>query len=204
MLTKSVPMRIKNSESWQVSLDFPEELQFASYIAQQEGFTLEEGGDAKSPAEIEWRGWWERLINHLPAKQEAMHQGIDPRTVTEFDPPAFTSLEAIPGLQTICKKHWPMFHQHWGTVGGQKMPNVEKLLEQLRRVPLDQIVKECLKEAGKTGSDPFNLRVDFVQWPARYVYQVSDQHVILGAQFVESEHINELTMILKTTICPLV
>jgi hypothetical protein len=197
-------MKIKNSESWRVSLDFPEELQFASYIAQREGFTLEDEGDAKSPAEIEWRSWWDRLVSYLPAKQEAMRQGIDPRTVTEFDPPAFTSLEAIPGLQTICKKHWPMFHQHWGTVGGQKMPNMEKLLEQLQRVRLDQIVKECLKEVGKTRSNPFNLCVDFVQCLARYQHRASDQHVILGAQFVEPEYTDELTMILKTTICLLV
>ena len=197
-------MKLKNSESWQVFLDFPEELQFASYIAQWEDFTLGEGGDAKSPAEIEWRGWWERLISHLPAKQEAMRQGIDPRTVTEFDPPAFNSLEAISGLQTICRKHWLAFHQHWGTIGGQKMPNVEKLLEQLRRVPINQIVKEYVKEAGKTRSNPFNLRVDFVHWPARYLHRASDQHVILGAQFVEPEHTDELTTILKTTICPLV
>lgn len=84
------------------------------------------------------------------------------------------------------------------------MPHIEKLLEQLRRVPLDQIVKECLKEVGKTKSNPFNLRVDFVQWPPRYLYRASDQHVVLGAQFVESEHTDELTTILKTTICPLV
>jgi hypothetical protein len=62
-------MKIKNSESWQVSLDFPEELQFASYIAQRENLTMGERGDAKSPAEIEWQDWWERLISHLPAKQ---------------------------------------------------------------------------------------------------------------------------------------
>jgi hypothetical protein len=92
-------MKLKNSASWQASLDFPEEIQFASYIGQQEDFTLEVEGDAKSPAEIEWRSWWERLISHLPAKQEAMQQGNDPRTVTEFDPPAFNTLEAIPGLQ---------------------------------------------------------------------------------------------------------
>jgi hypothetical protein len=197
-------MKLKNSASWQVSLDFPEELQFASYIAQREGFTLEEGGDAKSPAETEWQAWWERLINQLPAKQEAMQQGIDPRTVTEFDPPAFNTLEAIPGLQTLCRKHWLAFHPYWGTVGGQRMPHIEKLLEQLRRVPLDQIVKECLREVGKTKSNPFNLRVDFVRWPARYLYRVSDQHVILGAQFAEPEHSDELITILKTTIRPLV
>lgn len=197
-------MKLKNSESWQGSLDFPEELQFASYIAQQEGFAMEDGGDAKSPAEIEWRSWWERLINQLPAKQEAMRQGIDPRTVTEFDPPAFTSLEAIPGLQTLCRKHWLAFNQYWGTVGGQKMPNVEKLLKQLQRVRLDQIVKECMKEVGKTRSNPFSLRVDFVQWPAQYLHRASDHHVILGAQFVEPEYTDELTAILKTTICPLV
>jgi hypothetical protein len=197
-------MKLKNSASWQVSLDFPEELQFASYIAQREGFTLEEGGDAKSPAETEWQAWWERLINQLPAKQEAMQQGNDPRTVTEFDPPAFNTLEAIPGLQTLCRKHWLAFHPYWGTVGGQRMPHIEKLLEQLRRVPLDQIVKECLREVGKTKSNPFNLRVDFVRWPARYLYRVSDQHVILGAQFAEPEHSDELITILKTTIRPLV
>lgn len=197
-------MKMKNSASWRASLDFPEELQFASYVAQQEGFTLEEGGDAKSQAEIEWRSWWERLISRLPAKQEAMQQGIDPRAVTAFDPPAFNSLEAIPGLQTLCRKHWLAFHQYWGTVRGQRMPHIEKLLEQLRRVALDQIVKECLREAGRTKSNPFNLRVDFVQWPVRYLHRASDQHVILGAQFVEPEHIDELTTILKTTICPLV
>jgi hypothetical protein len=193
-----------SSESWQASLDFPEELQFASYIAQQEGFTLGEGGHAKSPVEIEWRDWWERLINHLPVKQEAKQQGIDPRAVTEFDPPAFTSLEAIPGLQTLCRKHWLAFRQYWGTVGEHRMPHIEKLLEQLRRVPLDQIVKECMKEVGKTGSNPFNLRVDFVMWPARYLHRASDQHMVLGAQFVEHEHIDGLITILKTTICSLV
>jgi hypothetical protein len=200
----NVTVKLKNSESWHVSLDFPEELQFASYIAQREDFTLGEEGGAKSPAEIEWRSWWDRLVSHLPAKQEAMRQGIDPRTVTEFDPPAFNSLEAMPGLQTICEKHWPMFHQHWGTVGGQMTPNMEKLLKQLQRVRLDQIVKECMREVGKTKSNPFKLRVDFVQWPARYLYRASGQHVVLGAQFVEPEHIDELTTILKTTICLLV
>jgi hypothetical protein len=192
-----------SSESWQASLDFPEELQFASYIAQQEGFTLGEGGHAKSPVEIEWRDWWERLINHLPVKQEAMQQGIDPRAVTEFAPPAFTSLEAIPGLQMLRRKHWLAFHQYWGTVEEHRTPYIAKLLEQLQRVPLDQIVKECMKEVGKTKSNPFNLRVDFVQWPVRYLYRASDQHLILGAQFIEPEHIDELTTILKATICPL-
>jgi hypothetical protein len=90
-------MKLKNSESWRIFLDFPEELQFASYIAQREGFTLEDGVDAKSPAEIEWRDWWEYLIKHLPAEQEAMQQGIDPIVEPEYIDELTTILKT-----TIC------------------------------------------------------------------------------------------------------
>jgi len=197
-------MRLEKTVSWQIAADFPEELQFAGYIAQQADFRLGEVINAQSPAEIEWRAWWDDLINSRLDVSDALSKLVDPRPFLKYDPPNFNIFEKVPALQMLCRQHWFEFDRQWGFVGGKKEPTTKQLIKQINQLRCDKIVKECVKEMGKIDCRPFHLQVDFVLWPKNYQNHVSNQHIILGAQFIQPPYVDELITILRAIICSLV
>ena len=196
-------MRVGHGPSWVLRCDFPEYLQLSGTIAQQEGF--QPGADTRTATlvETQWLMWWESLM--LPPAGFAMLPNqTDPWRRVNYDPPDFTRLAHWPAIQALCRRHYPAFHQHWGTIGGDKDPMTVLLHEQLTRVRVDRIVNACAAAAGKRESAPFDLTVDFVVWPADYERVSSDTYVVLGKQYLEPEQVESLRELLRSSIAKLV
>jgi hypothetical protein len=187
-----------------VRCDFPEYLQLSSYIAQQEGFRLDADSPSASAAKAEWRAWWESLFIP-PATHIAIHPDRNnPWLRVNYDPPGFTRLAHWPAVQVLCRQHFPTFHRHWGTVGGEKEPMSRRMSEQLQRVRMERIVKACAAVAGKRESAPFDLTVNFVLWPDDFHRVISDTYLVLGRQFLDVERVVALRAILQEFIARLV
>ncbi|MCL5997163.1 MAG: hypothetical protein M1546_14070 [Chloroflexi bacterium] len=193
-----------NSSPWQLQCGFPEYLQLSGIIAQQEGFRLDGGAPPVSPAEAEWRAWWESLLIPQPENVATTSEWGNPWLRVNYDPPTFTRLARWPAVQALCQRHFPTFHQHWGTVGGDKLPMANQLGEQLRRVRIDKIVKICAATAGKRESAPFKLTVDFVVWPPDYRRIISDTYVVLGKRYLDPAQATTLRGLLQELVARLV
>lgn len=205
------------SQSWELRLDFPAELQFASYIGQQTGFSFEEETQPASSAEAEWRTWWTQLPGWTFDAQlaEALRKepNTDPfslldqaevRAMSGYMPPDFPDLADRPDLQALCRQHWPTFNAVWESLAGEKFALSEQLQTQLQRVRVDKLVKAATRAAAKRQPHPFMLRVDFVRWPAYYQRVMSDQHLVLGANYVDARYAEALRMQLSTYVAKLV
>ncbi|WIG59505.1 MAG: hypothetical protein OJF49_002252 [Ktedonobacterales bacterium] len=212
-------MRRSNAPSWRIACDFPEDLQFAAYIGQQEQFSLASDAPPRDAAERAWRVWWEALPHWLEERdmqaqqmeratppvsaQEQMRQ-IGALYTARYDPPDFASLAATPALRDLCRQHWPVFQMLWSPPGGEKMVLATMLGDQLRNVALNRMVRDCARVAGKRESAPFLLRIDFTRWPADYLRVLSNTHIMLGAGYLAAARMADFAGLLREYVALLV
>jgi len=191
--------------SWRIGYDMPEDLQFAAHIGRAEGFTPPDGRSASSVAvnesETDWRAWWERLlIDNVSLRFERARvamprasffdQARSVNPAETYDPPTFAALDAPATIQTLCRRHYPAF-ERWldrdAPDTNSKRWLVEAQSAASQRLDLNQIVYHCVRAAGKRVSAPFRLRFDVVMWPRDYLRHISDEHAVIGADFLMSE-----------------
>ena len=175
-------MQVAGKPSWQMSFDFPLELQFAAYLGQENGFSAEIQTAQPAQTEREWRAWWDDLPTRRFATMFAMEHWADSRTVSGFAPPDFANLANMPALQALCLAQWPVFQQAWD---GQNQVSASKLRQQTQRIRIQEIVADAAKATGKKGNPLLYFMGDFVIWPDDYLREVSKHHLVFGAQYAE-------------------
>ncbi len=182
-------MQLAGKPSWQMSFDFPEELQFAAYLGRENGFRGDNQAAGSSQSEREWRTWWDDLPTRRFAALFAVQHWADPRTVSGYAPPEFANLANLPALQALCLAQWPAFQQTWA---GEKRLSVNKMNEQLQRIRIQDIVATAAKATGKNGNPVFYFMADFVIWPENHLHVVSRHHMVFGAQYAEPGQVDKL------------
>ncbi len=200
-LSLLLPHEVRSA--WRVGYDMPEALQLAAYIGKAEGYTPPDGAAetaAVTLAEADWRAWWDRLLgDNVGLRIERARAAMPGASFAEqvraahpsdlYDPPLFDALDAPPTIQALCRRHWSAFHEWWDSpLGREKRRLANALRDANQRLSLNQIVYHSVKAAGKRVSASFALSFDIVIWPADYLHPISDQHIILGADYLTSEH----------------
>jgi hypothetical protein len=181
-------VRKADGPSWQVSIDMPYGLQLPAYVGRQEGFAAPAGQDQPpgSPAEADWREWWELAIAHVgdPDYLVAMYA----------NPPEFDGLADRPLLQELCRRHWDGFRED----SKRRKPDLTMHAE-LRGLDVNGIVKGQERRLGRR-VQPFKFRLDFTHWPSGYHRDVTDGHTVLGAGYLEPDRLGDLREIVEARI----
>lgn len=195
-------MRLAGSESWQMTIDIPEILQFAAYVAQREGFA--DTGDGKPPylGQSEWREWWDLLLAQI---REPAGLAVDA--------PDFQSLTAKPRLRELCQRHWAEFIREWSKVKPQL---IQLQMAQLGALKLHDIVRDAERSMHRRAR-PFSLRIDFVcwprydpndqmyrGWPQDYRRLAAEDHLVLGISYLETARLDDLRAIVQMQVARLV
>lgn len=190
-----------------MSVSTPEMLQFAAFIGEQEGFDPFAVDVPASPAEAEWRVWWEELpaleAGHGAAIRRAAQERQripNPSRHVWLDPPEFEHWSDLPALQELCRRHWPAFKDGWDR---EKPLLAEQERRQTEALGLQRMVRDALRQAGKRGAD-FTLVVTFVRWPPGYQRPVDANHLVLGVSYLEPAHLADLRGLLSARIAALV
>lgn len=209
-------LRRVDTSGWLITWDIPEPLQFSAYIGQQQAFSFAEHDPPTTVAEQQWRAWWhalpERLFSYHAQMDDLLRTNADLpplelwRAVSttetfDYDPPDFDSLSDQPALRALCRHHWPDFRHKWEA---EKPAIVELMRRQGRAVREEQIVRACLRATGRPTSAPFFLRLDFVRWPAAYQQRRSDQHVVLGVEYLEASATERLREVIAASVTKLI
>ncbi len=187
-------MQTLDGPKWQVNVDAPMLLQFASYVGEQEGFSPRQtdGRPQASPAEAEWQDWWESVVLD-PTDLEASAALF--ARAPEFEP-----LAAKPLLREICRSRWDGFLKSWRT---GKPTLVERLEAQTGPLAMHEIVRQQERRLGRRSRD-FRWRLCFVWWPESYLRDVSASPTVLGAGYLEPSRLADLRALVHDRIVPLV
>lgn len=185
-------MQIAGTQSWQIAIDVPEKLQFATYNGQHEGFGLIEPAVAATPDELEWRSWWAAMVNGSA--------GGPSRLFDLYDPPGFASLSSRPLVRTLCLRHWAAFKPTWDQT---KRSAIQRMMTGMNEVDIPGIVRICEQRATTPAPHVFTLRLDFVQWADEYARVVSQDHIVLGMGYLEPPRLSTLRDLLAARVAAL-
>ena len=192
-----------NTVPWDIRIDFPDDLQFAVYIAQAQGFAPDTISSTSSALAQEWALWWESLVVGQLAVTEATSNLMDVRAFSHFVPPDFPDLAVAPTLQAVCRATWPQFHQEWGGLHSPELQWVQEIRKTLRVLNVNQLVDECQAALDKAKIEPFRLQIDLLHWPTAYQWIVADNHLVLGVGYLEPEQHEELRILMRQQIMKL-
>lgn len=188
-----------SNTSWRIKFNFPVYLQFSGYIALQEKFSLNTTAATSKQAEFEWRTWWRSLLNISPDLSNA---NSNPQLTVNFTPPTFTDVENLSEIQTLCHLHWSKFHDQW--IQGVKRNNNSKMREQIQRLRIEKMIRDCAKKLGKNHTITFNLIVDFVQYPVVYVQSVRKEYIVVNSQFTDPSMLKDFREVLYQQIANII
>jgi hypothetical protein len=215
-----LPHEIRSS--WQVGYDMPEDLQFTAHIGRAEGFVAPDGvtttPTAANDSETDWRAWWERLlIDNLSLRFERaraamprasfIDQARSVNSAETYDPPTFAALDAPESIRNLCRRHHPAF-ERWSRWDAPDADSKQWLIKAQsaanQRLDQNQIVYHCARAAGKRVSAPFHLRFDVVIWPRDYLRHITDEHVVIGADYLAPERADDYRALHASYIARLV
>ncbi|HEX2911606.1 MAG TPA: hypothetical protein VH186_12420 [Chloroflexia bacterium] len=202
-------MQLAGKESWSVSFDLPEVLEFASYIGQQEGYNPEQSAVPASTAEAEWREWWlqvpelnmqfmtswQELIKANPPDYSKM-QGLVP----PFDSPDFNSFSTRPALKALLHKHWDSFLKIRSRNGAK--PTIAQFSEKVRKIQVQKFVQE-LEGVNKRQANPFKLKIYFVPWPENYERIAAPDLMVLSTSYLNRGREKDFEGLLRAQISKL-
>lgn len=194
--------------SWSINADFPSMLQLWGYIGHHERYQVENSNPV-SPSEVAWMQWGDALMRAEPrgklvdslANQEEIFDALFQSMPT---PPLFPDLADQPLVQELCCHHWTNFHTFWDVTGGQNEKLASQLHHQLDAVNLNRIITQCCRRVGKPIPRPFRLYLDIIYWPEQYLRHVSDEHLLLGARYLQPQRLRDFQAMLHTYIQRLV
>lgn len=194
---------------WRIDWEFPEALQFWSYVGQIHDFRLDATiGSKITPLKREWMEWWKQLLSDFASKaarsSAAPTSPVDAFEALSHEPPLFPELADLPHLQAACREHWPHFNQVWnGQGGGQRQLN-QQLSQLLHQLDLNDLVQKCMHLTGKSGSIAFSLRIGILRWPEEYKQHVSKECLMIGAAYLEQERQQSVISMLQSQLCELI
>ncbi|MDT8307042.1 MAG: hypothetical protein RRC07_14015 [Anaerolineae bacterium] len=189
----------RSGRSWQISFDFPAELQFAAYVAREAGFAPA-GENEEREVWRQWRVWWERWAARRAESEETAGLLVNRWLAAGFQPPDFAKLHETPLLQQLFREQWPQFREGWAVPEGMKMQMAADLQHQLQRVRMDRPVREQARAAGLQRVTPFTLVVDFVLWPDDLVYEGPAGYLLLGAGYLDERMAGSLAALVGAAV----
>lgn len=198
--------------TWRIQWHFPESLQFCSYVDDREGYRFDLSEPTVTPQDAEWRTWLTRLFDStcqykpdeptLP--QDKSRDAQLRQFLAYYDAPEFEQLSALPALRSCCQRLWPDFREWWNKVGGEKQRLNSLLHEQLARLNLDKLVRQCMRAAHKSTVPYFALKVNLMRWPAHFYQPLSSHCFVADTSVIMHDRIDELRSLLQSHIVRLI
>ncbi|BCX03864.1 MAG: hypothetical protein KatS3mg053_1802 [Candidatus Roseilinea sp.] len=198
--------------AWRIKWNFPESLQFCAYVGEREGYRFDLAAPTITSPDAEWRVWLTRLLDSIcryesddqTRSQDELRNAQLRQFLAYYDAPEFEQLSPLPELRSRCQQLWPDFREWWSMTGGEKQRLISLLHEQLARLSLNELIRQCMRSAHKSTVPDFALNVNLMRWPS-YLYQpLSDHCFVAGTSFITHDHIDELRSLLQSHIVKLI